>query len=48
MNPEKTAPNRNIHLYNRNIGAEYNLASANNLWTGKLMFLKSFSPGSLR
>lgn len=32
-------------LYNRNIGAEYNLASANNLWTGKLMYLKSFSPG---
>ena len=32
-------------LFNRNIGAEYNLASANNLWTGKLMLLKSFSPG---
>ena len=31
--------------YNRNIGAEYNLASSNNLWTGKMMFLKSFSPG---
>ena len=30
--------------YNRNIGAEYNLASSNNLWTGKAMFLKSFSP----
>ena len=30
--------------YNRNIGAEYNLASSNNLWTGKMMFLKSFSP----
>ncbi|HET9277754.1 MAG TPA: hydrolase, partial [Flavitalea sp.] len=28
-----------------NIGAEYNLASSNNLWTGKMMFLKSFSPG---
>ncbi|MEJ7766733.1 MAG: DUF5916 domain-containing protein [Chitinophagaceae bacterium] len=31
--------------YNRNIGLEYNLASSNNLWTGKLLALKSFSPG---
>lgn len=31
--------------YNRNVGLEYNLASANNLWTGKMLFLKSFSPG---
>lgn len=30
--------------YNRNVGLEYNLASANNMWTGKAMFLKSFSP----
>jgi len=30
--------------FNRNIGAEYNLASSDNLWNGKLMFLKSFSP----
>lgn len=30
--------------YNRNVGLEYNLASANNIWTGKAMFLKSFSP----
>ena len=30
--------------YNRNLGFEYNLASANNLWTGKALFLKSFSP----
>ena len=37
------------HVYssfNRNLGFEYNLASANNLWTGKFMLLKSFSPGS--
>jgi Domain of unknown function (DUF5916)/Carbohydrate family 9 binding domain-like len=33
-------------LYNRNFGLEYNLASANNAWTGKLMALKSFSPGA--
>ena len=31
--------------YNRNLGIEYNLASPNNLWTGKSMFIKSFSPG---
>ncbi|MEO5979726.1 MAG: DUF5916 domain-containing protein [Chryseolinea sp.] len=31
--------------YNRNIGLEYNLASSNNEWTGKALFLKSFSPG---
>lgn len=30
--------------YNRNIGFEYNLASADNLWTGKALILKSFSP----
>ncbi len=30
--------------YNRNLGLEYNLASSNNLWTGKAVFLKSFSP----
>ena len=33
-------------LYNRNIGAEYNLASSNNAWTGKFMLLKSFAPGT--
>ncbi len=32
-------------LYNRNIGVEYNLASSNNLFTGKALLLKSFSPG---
>jgi hypothetical protein len=31
--------------YNRNIGLEYNLASSNNLWTGKQLILKSFTPG---
>ncbi|HWJ90879.1 MAG TPA: DUF5916 domain-containing protein [Flavisolibacter sp.] len=33
-------------LYNRNVGVEYNLASATNLWTGKALVLKSFSPAS--
>lgn len=31
--------------YNRNLGFEYNLASSNNIWTGKGMFIKSFTPG---
>lgn len=30
--------------FNRNIGLEYNLASSNNMWTGKALFLKSFKP----
>ncbi|WP_235921243.1 carbohydrate binding family 9 domain-containing protein [Foetidibacter luteolus] len=30
--------------YNRNLGLEYNLASSNNLWNGKALFLKSFNP----
>ena len=33
-------------LYNRNIGVEYNLASSNNIWTGKTFFMQSFSPGT--
>jgi len=35
----------NASAYNRNIGLEYNLASQNNVWTGKAILLKSFSPG---
>lgn len=31
-------------VYNRNFGLEYNLASANNFWTGKFMYHRSFSP----
>lgn len=30
---------------NSTIGAEFNLASSSNMWTGKLMGLKSFTPG---
>jgi hypothetical protein len=30
--------------YNRQVGLEYNLASSNNQWTGKALFLKSISP----
>ena len=32
--------------FNRNMGLEYNLASANNLWTGKALVLQSFGPGN--
>jgi len=38
-----TQPNNS--KYNANIGMEFNLASAANLWTGKELVLKSFTPG---
>ena len=41
--PDSTKPV--YSLYNRNIGMEFNLASSNNLVTGKMLLLKSFSPG---
>lgn len=46
-NPDRnTDSSKNIYSrYNRNLGLEYNLASSNNLWTGKAMVLKSFHPG---
>nr|WP_294874409.1 DUF5916 domain-containing protein [uncultured Pedobacter sp.] len=45
-NPNDLAPGTTTYSrYNRNFGMEYNLASANNFWTGKAMVLKSFSPG---
>ena len=31
--------------YNRNLGFEYNLASKDNLWTGKVLYLRSFTSG---
>jgi hypothetical protein len=31
--------------YNRNVGIEYNLASSNNLWTGKALLIRSFTDG---
>jgi hypothetical protein len=30
--------------YNRNVGVEYNLASANNFWTGKIFYYGSMTP----
>lgn len=41
-NDEKR-PEYMTNPYNRNVGLEYNLASQNNIWTGKVIFLKSFS-----
>jgi len=32
--------------YNRVLGMEYNLASANNFWRGKAISMKSFTPGA--
>jgi hypothetical protein len=51
LNKESLNFDENKHIgytqYNRNLGFEYNLASASNLWTGKLLLLKSFTPKSL-
>jgi hypothetical protein len=43
--PGKDSTKPLYSLYNRNIGLEYNLASASNALTGKAMLIKSFSPG---
>ncbi|WP_198044993.1 carbohydrate binding family 9 domain-containing protein [Spirosoma montaniterrae] len=40
--PEANKPT--YSQYNRNLGFEYNLASSNNLWSGKALYLKSFQP----
>jgi hypothetical protein len=48
---KESGDSRNLALpgqqfgFNRNIGLEYNLASKSNQWTGKLMYLKSFTSG---
>ncbi len=42
---ESVEDKEKVLRYNRNLGLEYNLASANNVWTGKLLYLRSFSPG---
>lgn len=43
--PGKDTTKPTYYLYNRNLGVEYNLASANNSFSGKAMVIKSFSPG---
>jgi hypothetical protein len=40
-----TLPGKPVNRYNRNLGLEYNLASTNNRILGKLLLLKSFTPG---
>jgi hypothetical protein len=35
-----------INRFNRVAGLEYNLASANNIWRGKAVSMKSFTPGA--
>lgn len=39
--PEDSAA---FSTYNRNFGLEYNLASSDNTWTGKMLYHKSFTP----
>lgn len=41
---ENDSINAQYARYNRNLGIEYNLASANNAYNGKLFLLKSFAP----
>jgi len=46
--PEATEENKPVYTeFNRNAGLEYNLASSNNLWTGKAMVLQSFGPDNV-
>ena len=43
--PQDTDSLRNLFpKFNRNLGVEYNLASADNLWSGKAFVLQSFAP----
>lgn len=45
---ELSAPDQKKYSrFNRNLGIEYNLASSNNVWRGKMMYLRSFSPNKL-
>lgn len=46
LNYDKVDDQTKINKFNRNVGFEYNLLSRNNAWRGKVMYLKSFTPGS--
>lgn len=46
-NPDPNSEDPIYSQFNRNVGLEYNLASSNNLWTGKAMLLQSFGPDNL-
>lgn len=41
---DERAEGHGLYDFNRNLGLEYNLASPNNVWTGKAMLLRSFAP----
>jgi hypothetical protein len=45
INKDATGTATPGNQYNRNVGMEFNLASSNNLLTGKLLGIKSFTPG---
>lgn len=46
--PDQVTDGKPVYAeFNRNVGLEYNLASANNLWTGKAMLLQSFGPENM-
>lgn len=42
--PDPNSEQPTYSQFNRNVALEYNLASANNLWTGKIMGIKSLGP----
>jgi hypothetical protein len=44
--PNDSSTVQKYSTFNRNFGFEYNLASSNNAWTGKVFLMKSFSPNS--
>ncbi|HSF54274.1 MAG TPA: DUF5916 domain-containing protein [Algoriphagus sp.] len=46
-NPDLNSEDQVYSQFNRNLGLEYNLASANNIWTGKAMVLQSFGPDNV-
>jgi len=47
LNFEKYREDSLFTEYNRNVGLEYNLASADNIWKGKFMIHKTFSAGDM-
>ena len=46
MDEESSSYHSAPSSYNRNLGIEYNLASADNLWAGKMLYLKSYLSGN--
>ncbi len=46
VNKEYLSQPDSVELFNRVAGIDYNLASSNNFWTGKLFYHRSFQPGN--